>query len=221
MNRAPIIGVVLAGGQSTRLGRRKARLQLPGLEPGSEGPTLTDWAVARLAAVDKVEEVVIAAGDTDMKAEYTDWSVPISVETDGPGCGPAAGVLGAARARPNRSLLVLACDLPLAPVRLLATLAVSRAELAGATTKPHDPRFINPTCALWTPAALNALATRVERGDYRLYPLTRCTRLRVEPVDAGRYYVVEDVLLNVNTAREWERTQDAWRRLADRLHRSV
>lgn len=221
MSRPPIVGVVLAGGQGTRLGQRKAGLRLPGPKPGSAGPTLAHWAVTRLAAVDKVGEVVIATRRGDFQAKSTVHSVPVSVVTDGPGFGPAAGVLGAARARPGKSLLVLACDLPFAPVELLAALAGSRAELAAATTKPQDPRSMNPTCALWTPAALRGLATQVDRGDYRLYTLTCMARLRVEPVDAGPYGVPEEVLLNVNTAREWERMQVTWRRLVDILHRDV
>lgn len=221
MSLAPIVGVVLAGGQSTRLGRPKAVLRLPGVEPGSAGPSLTDWAVTRLSAVDEVREVIIAAAEVDIEAESTDCPVPVSVATDGPGSGPAAGLLGATGARPGRSLLVLACDLPLVPVELLAALAVSRAELAAATTKPQDPRFMNPTCALWTPAALKRLATRVAQGDCRLYPHARRTRFRVEPINAGRYGVSEEVLLNVNTARDWEHTREVWRRLADTLRRSV
>jgi molybdopterin-guanine dinucleotide biosynthesis protein A len=204
----PIVGVVLAGGRSTRLGRRKAGLRLPGLEPGSAGPTLVDWAVARLAAIDGVGEVVIAAGDAGIEAASTDRRIPLSVETDGPGSGPAAGVLGAARARPGRHLLVLACDLPLAPTDLLAELAASGAELAATATNPEDPRSLNPTCALWTPPALERLAVRVEAGDNRLYPLTRCAALRVEPVDARRFGDPDDVLLNVNTAADWERALD-------------
>ena len=114
-------------------------------------------------------------------------------------------MLGAARARPGRNLLALACDLPLVPVDLLSDLAASRADLAPAATDPGDPRSMNPTCALWTPPALERLAARVEEGDNRLYPLTRCAGLRVEPVDAGRFGDPEDVLLNVNTTADWKR----------------
>lgn len=202
-----VVGVVLAGGRSTRLGRRKAGLRLPGLEPDSAGPTLLAWAVTRLAAVDRVGEVVIAAGNAGMEAPSADYSIPVSVGTDGSGSGPAAGVLGAARARPARNLLVLACDLPLVPVDLLSDLAASGADLAPAATDPGDPRSMNPTCALWTPPALERLAARVEEGDNRLYPLTRCAGLRVEPVDAGRFGDPQDVLLNVNTAADWERAR--------------
>lgn len=205
--RGPIVGVVLAGGEGRRLGRNKAVLRLPGSQAGESGPTLVDWGVTRLAAVAAVEEIVVAAGNSGTEVDPVDRGLRVSVAPDGPGSGPAAGVLGAARARPARNLLVLACDLPLVPVDLLSDLAASGADLAPAATDPGDPRSMNPTCALWTAPALQRLAARVEERDNRLYPLTRCAGLRVEPVDAGRFGDPQDVLLNVNTAADWERAR--------------
>ncbi|MCY3591193.1 MAG: molybdenum cofactor guanylyltransferase [Acidobacteria bacterium] len=207
-----IVGVVLAGGEGRRLGGNKAVLRLPRSRSGEPGPTLVDWAVTRLAAVAAVEEIVVAAGDFGAEVGSVDRGLGVSVAPDGPGSGPAAGVLGAARSRPEHRLLVLACDLPLVPVGLLSNLAASDAELAPAAEDPGNPRSMNPTCALWTPPALKRLAVRIEEGDNRLYPLTRCAALRVEPVDAGRFGDPEDVLLNVNTAADWERA----RRLVER-----
>lgn len=210
--RPPIAGVVLAGGAGRRLGGSKAVLRLPGSRSGEPGPTLVDWAVARLAAVADVEEILVAAGDLGAEVRPVDGGLRVSTAPDGPGAGPAAGVLGAGRSRPGHRLLVLACDLPLVPVALLDDLAASDAELAPATTDPGDPRCMNPTCALWAAPALERLAARVEEGDNRLYPLTRYAGLRVEPVDAGRFGDPDDVLLNVNTAADWERA----RRLVER-----
>ena len=210
--RRPIAGVVLAGGEGRRLGGNKAVLRLPRSRSGEPGPTLVDWAVTRLAGVAAVEEIVVAAGDFGAEVGPVDRGLRVSVAPDGPGSGPAAGLLGAARSRPAHRLLVLACDLPLVPVDLLSDLAGSDAELAPAALDPGDPRSMNPTCALWTPPALERLAARVETGDNRLYPLTRCADLRVEPVGAGRFGDPEDVLLNVNTAADWERA----RRLVER-----
>ncbi len=204
MSLGPIVGVVLAGGEGRRLGGSKAVLRLPGSRPGEPGPTLVDWAVTRLAAVAGVGEIVVAAGDFGAEVGPVDPGLRVSVAPDGPGSGPAAGVLGAARSRPGHRLLVLACDLPLVPVDLLADLAGSDCELAPAAIDPGDPRSMNPTCALWAPPALERLAARIEEGDNRLYPLTRCAGLRVERVDAGRFGDPEDVLLNVNTAADWE-----------------
>ncbi len=212
MSLAPIAGVVLAGGEGRRLGGNKAVLRLPRSRSGVPGLTLVDWTVARLAAVAGVEEILVAAGDFGAEVGPVDQGLPVSTAPDGPGAGPAAGVLGAGRSRPGHRLLVLACDLPLVPVALLDDLAASDAELAPATTDPGDPRCMNPTCALWAAPALERLAARIEDGDNRLYPLTRCAGLRVEPVDAGRFGDPEDVLLNVNTAADWERA----RRLVER-----
>ena len=212
MSLASIIGVVLAGGEGRRLGGNKAVLRLSGSRSGGPGPTLVDWAVTRLAAVAAVEEIVVAAGDFGTEVGPVDRGLRVSLTPDGPGSGPAAGVLGAARSRPGHRLLVLACDLPLVPVGLLSSLAAADAELAPAATDPGDPRSMNPTCALWTPPALARLAARIEGGDNRLYPLTRCAELRVEPVAAGRYGDPEDILLNVNTIADWERA----RRLIER-----
>ena len=216
-----IVGVVLAGGEGRRLGGNKAVLRLPGSRPGEPGPTLVDWAVTRLAAIERVGEVVIAASDFGAELGPVDPGLRVSVAPDGPGSGPAAGVLGAVRSRPGHRLLVLACDLPLVPVDLLGDLAGSDAELAPAATDPGDPRSMNPTCALWAPPALERLATRIEDGDNRLYPLTRCAGLRVEPVAAGRYGDAEDILLNVNTAADWERARRLVERESARRSRSA
>ncbi len=207
------VGVVLAGGLGTRLGRRKACLRLPANAGSGRAATLTEWALDRLAAVREVDELVVAAGRRGPgEVPPLASRAAVTIVPDGPGDGPAAGVLGAARSRPERRLLVLACDLPLAPVDLLAALGRSRAELAAATADPDDPRSLNPTCALWTPPALDRLAARVQGGDNRLYPLTRCADLRVEAIDAGAFGDPDDVLLNVNAARNWERAQALLRR---------
>ena len=213
----PLVGVVLAGGAASRLGQSKAGLRLPGRAPEEPGLTLVEWAADRLAAVNGVEEILVAAGDTDSEVDSGGCGrdarvprgrrVPVSVVRDGPASGPAAGVLGAARSRPECRLLVLACDLPLAPVELLDALAASRAELASAASNPADPWSMNPTCALWKPPALRLLERRVATGDFRLYPTLQSSGLRVQAIDAARFGDPKRVLLNVNTADDWERAR--------------
>lgn len=140
------VGVVLAGGASSRMGRDKALLEI-------EGETLLARAARRLREV--CDEVLIAdAGRLG--------GVP-----DGPGRGPAAGLLGAARARPGRSLLVLAVDLPFVPAPLLEELARSAADLA----LPGWSGGVEPLCAFYGPAALAILEERVGRGRLDLWSL--------------------------------------------------
>lgn len=203
----PIVGVVLAGGAGSRLGRSKAGLRLPGGPAGASGPTLVEWAADRLAAAPRIDEVLVAGGGAAIEPPANVRTASVTAVEDGPGSGPAAGILGAARARSGSSLLVFACDLPLAPVGLLSALASSGADLAAAAGDVSDRWTMNLTCALWTPPALSVLATRVAAGDFRLYPLTGCSRLSIEPVAAARFGDPDDVLLNVNTADDWDRAR--------------
>lgn len=222
------MGVVLAGGAGSRIGGNKANLRLPGRSAEDDGPTLVEWAAARLAAVSGVEEILVAAGEAGEEGLALSRDLSLSVVADGPGSGPAAGVLGVARSRTDAALLVLACDLPLAPVELLAALAAclaprslagrqtaspSDADLTAAATDPTDPRSMNPTCALWTPRALTRLEQRVATGDFRLYPTLQDTNLHVQAIDAGRFGDPTRVLLNVNTVADWNSARRAYESL--------
>lgn len=165
------IGVVLAGGASSRMGRDKALLEIG-------GETLVAGAARRLGEI--CDEVLIA----DAGRGLLPGSIP-----DGPGKGPAAGILGAARVRPGHSLLVLAVDLPRVPVTLLAKLAGSDADLA----VPRWEGGLEPLCALYGPAALAALEERVGQGRLDLRTLAETPGLRVRYLEEPG-----EVFLNLN-----------------------
>jgi molybdopterin-guanine dinucleotide biosynthesis protein A len=186
------IGVVLAGGASSRMGRDKASLEM-------EGESLAQRAAGRLALV--CGEVVAADGGRGL--------VPgLRSVADGPGRGPAAGLLGAAAVHPGRPLLVLACDLPAVPVPLLAEIASS----AGDLVLPLWEGGTEPLCALYGPAALALLAERVARGLFSLHDLAAAEGLAVGWLDEERLAVhgrPAEMFLNLNTPEDLER----WRGL--------
>lgn len=155
------------------MGRDKALLEI-------EGEPLLARAVRRLAAV--CDEVLIAdAGRLG--------GIP-----DGPGQGPVAGLLGAARARPGRALLVLAVDLPFVPVPLLEELARSAADLA----LPDWSGGVEPLCALYGPAALDLLEERVGQGRLGLWDLPQEPGLNVCRLDPGEFGDPARIFLNLN-----------------------
>lgn len=159
------------------MGRDKALLEI-------EGETLVARAARRLGEV--CAEVLIADRGTG----------PASVP-DGPGRGPAAGLLGAARARPGRSLLVLAVDLPFVPVPLLKELARSEADLA----IPSWSDGVEPLCAVYGPAALAVLEERVGQGRLDLWSLPDTPGLAVRRLgeeDLRRFGEPARMFLNLN-----------------------
>jgi molybdopterin-guanine dinucleotide biosynthesis protein A len=125
---------------------------------------------------------------------------------DGPGRGPAAGILGAAVAYPGRRLLVLACDLPRVPAPLLAALARSGAEAIDWAV-PRWSGGVEPLCALYGPAALAALASRVESGRLALHALLEeGIAVRVlEGEELAGFGEPGEIFLNLNTPEDWER----------------
>lgn len=183
------VGVVLAGGASVRMGRDKALLPW-------QGGTLAGHAQARLATV--CAAVLIA--DRGRGVLPGTRSVP-----DGPGAGPAAGLMGAAYAVPGRPLLVLACDLPAVPESLLLEL-VERG--AGADlVLPVTTRGPEPLVAWYGPAALAALAVAVARGELALHRLLAEGGLRVtrlEGLELARHGDPAVIFRNVNTEADWQ-----------------
>ena len=192
------VGVVLAGGMSRRLGRDKTSLTLPMLQ----GATLLQWAGKRLAEVTS-EWVVADAG----RGRATDGSVSVP---DGPGAGPAAGLLGAARHFPGRPLLALACDLPFVPSAVLARLV----ELDGDWVVPEGVSGLEPLCALYRPKALDLLERRVQEGRFSLRgladdPALKIRRMNIETLAeyGPEGWSGAALWLNVNRPEDLERVE--------------
>lgn len=198
-----LIGIVLAGGGSHRMGRDKATLEL------LDGETLAAGAARRLAAV--CPEVALA--DRGRQLVPGLLSLP-----DGPGRGPAAGLLGAAHAFPGRPLLALACDLPYVPVALLEELARNDRREDADWALPRWRGGAEPLCALWRPRTLAVLEDRVTRGLYALWSLAEEDRLAVRWLEGDLLHSFgspEEMFLNVNTPEELDRA----RRISDAARR--
>lgn len=180
------VGVVLAGGDSRRMGRDKALLR-------TGGRTWVEDAALRLAEV--CPEVVIA--DRGRRTCPRWPSLP-----DGPGAGPAAGLLGAAAARSGRELLALACDLPRVPVALLRRLADP---FDGDLLAPRWRRGVEPLCARYRPPALELLAAEVAAGRLALHPLLAAPALTVRFVEEEELQAFgepTEIFFNLNRPEE-------------------
>lgn len=197
---APPVGLVLAGGESRRLGSDKAR-----------------WGSAALPAraAETLAKALAAVGPEVAVADRGRGLLPgRSSLADGPGRGPAAGILGGAAAYPGRPLLVLACDLPRVPAGLLAELVRSSGINRIDWALPRWAGGREPLCALYGPAALALLAGRVEQGRFSLHDLDDLEGegglavRHLEGEDLQRFGDPAEIFLNLNTPEDLER----WRR---------
>jgi molybdopterin-guanine dinucleotide biosynthesis protein A len=152
---APLCGLVLAGGRSTRMGRDKAALAYGGGTPQLErAMTLLTARVLRAYVSVRAEQ----------SAEPLRARFPQIVDTH-ENLGPIAGILAAQARHPEAAWLVLACDLPLLDAATLEHLLRSRAPQRAATAyrSSHDG-LPEPLCAIYEPRTREALTGYVAAG---------------------------------------------------------
>lgn len=144
---------MLAGGQSSRMGRDKALLELG-------GRTLIERSVERLRSLG-MEPRICGSGP-----EFARFA-PL-IPDNFPGCGPLAGIEAALAASDATLNLFLAVDLPLLPAEFLSWM-LQRAENSGAAaTVPVFAGRLQPLCAVYSRRMAGILRQWLMRGDYKV-----------------------------------------------------
>jgi len=160
--RADITGLVLAGGRGLRMG---------GADKGLlkwHGRALAWHALARLAP--QVGPLALSANRNTLA--YAAFGVPVWADTVPGFAGPLAGLLSGLQHCSTPWLAVLPCDLPLAPIDLVARLAqalqpgddLAVAACPGADGLPS----VQPLCALIHQRLAPTLSVALARGEHRV-----------------------------------------------------
>ena len=150
-----LLGLVLAGGRSSRMQEDKAALVF------GRGPQLAEAYALLAPRVDRAFVSVRAdQRDEPLRARFP------QVVDGAAGRGPVAGILAAQALDPEAAWLVVACDLPLLDGATLDDLIAGRdaARLATAFRSVHDG-LPEPLCAIWEPASGVPLLRWVESGQ--------------------------------------------------------
>ena len=172
--RDPLHGLVLAGGQSRRMGVDKGLIAYHG------SPQVL-W-LARLLA-DFCASVRVSIGPRQ-QGESGYPALATIVDAD-PGLGPAGGLLSAWKQVPDAAWLLVAVDLPLLDRATLTALTAGRSRARLATAFRHRQGLLEPLCTIWEPAAREVLEQRLKGGDASLRRLLEAGPTRVlEPPSA-------------------------------------
>jgi molybdopterin-guanine dinucleotide biosynthesis protein A len=149
-----LLGLVLAGGRSTRMRSDKAALAY------SARPQL---AVAYELVARHVERALVSVRQ-DQAAEPLRARFPQVID-GAEGRGPIAGIIAAQARRPDAAWLVVACDLPFLDDETLEALIRGRdtRRLATAFRSSHDG-LPEPLCAIYEPASRTAILAQVGSG---------------------------------------------------------
>ncbi len=162
-----VTGVVLAGGDSRRMGRPKAWL------PGADGRPLVELALDALRAAGAREVVVAARDDAAPFARLA--PAPAVVLDRGQDLGPLAGLEAALRATTRAWVLVVACDMPHLDPALLRRIADAalRARPGTLAVVPRVDGRAQPLHAAYHRGALPLVGAALDARALRLMDLVR------------------------------------------------
>ncbi len=198
-----LMGVLLAGGRSSRMGQDKATLQLPGRGTVLEHLLgLVAGLVPQLLVSVRSKEPCAALADSFARAH----GIPVRLIPDRTEeIGPMGGLytsLQVAREEHCQGCLVLSCDVPLLVPGLLTRLVEHREQHPEAlVTALQDARgWLHPLVALWSVEAIAFLEQAMTSGDYSLRRAVPAEHWQAVACTPGE----ELSLANANTPQEWQ-----------------
>ena len=180
-----VAGLILAAGESSRMGSPKALLEF-------RGETLA----ARVA-----ECVRQAAGNVTLigpPERYRELGYNVIADR-APGLGPLGGIYTALSATHSEWNLIIAVDMPLITLELLRGLlddAESSASTADCVIAEHG-ELMEPLCAVYQRRCAMAARRAIDRNTLKMHDFVSNLRLRKHPVADA------EALRNVNTPVEW------------------
>lgn len=192
------LGVVLAGGLSTRYGSPKALATV-------DGTRIVDRAAAALAEV--TDRVVGIANDSDIAL-----ALGLATRPDlHAGLGALGGIHSAltwAQEEERAGALVVACDMPFISVPLLRRMLALAADTDIVAPESGGRRGIEPLCAYYATSCLAAVEAAIARGDTRVISFHDDVRVTRIPLDEVRTFGdAATLFLNVNTPEDRERAE--------------
>ena len=196
----PPLGVILAGGQATRMGGGDKGLRLIGDQ------TLLDHVIARLDP--QVDGLALNANGN--LSRFADLNLPVIADSVDGFAGPLAGVLAGldwAAAQGADTIVTAAADTPFLPCDLVPRLLLAAEGMAhplalAATPDPVRGQARHPTFGLWPVALRDDLRAALGDGVRKVVQWTERHDARVA------MFPDEAAFFNVNTPDDLARAEE-------------
>jgi molybdenum cofactor guanylyltransferase len=191
-------GFVLAGGESTRMGRDKALLELGG------EPLLV--RTARLVGT-VVGKQAVVIGPAELY-----WNLKLAVvQDDWPGAGPLGGIATALRVSQAEWNLMVACDLPYLTQPWLEFLVARARQGRADAVLPINFSGAEPLCAMYHKNCESALRSALENGIRKVTDgLARVRLERIEPEEWREFDADGSLFKNMNSPADYEEAKRRW-----------
>jgi molybdenum cofactor guanylyltransferase len=186
-----IAGFILAGGESSRMGRDKALLELNG------APLIV--RVARL--VESVAGMPVIVGAPE---RFSGLGLEV-IADDWEAAGPLGGIATALRASRAPWNLIVACDLPYLTKAWLDFLVMRGLTSEADALLPVNERGAEPLCAMYRKRCEPAIRTALDRGTRKVTDGLAALRVEdIEPLEWKAFDSEGLLFKNMNTPADYE-----------------
>lgn len=184
-----ILGVILAGGKSSRMGTDKGLVEF-------RGKPLVKYAIDLLHPL--CEEIVISTANVD----YLQFGYQTIADLV-PSCGPMGGMFSVMHSLPAKRYFFLSCDVPHLPSALAKEILLHQ-DNAEIIVPVHSQNRCEPLFGLYSRSVLPSLVRQIEQGNYKLQDLLKTCNTYYfnvpENLNANPLYLFK----NVNTPDDVE-----------------
>ena len=196
-NNSDITGVILAGGQSRRMGFNKAQAEMHG-----------ESMLIRM--IDKLKEItpIIAVSCGTTSYPNIDW---LQIPDEYPQCGPLGGIYSVMKVSNTSLHLVVSCDIPLVSTSLLEYIAASATQSNALITVPIDengqPQMM---CAVYHKDVLPILKQQLDNHVFKMKSLLDLVSVEYIKITKEHPLYQENTFMNVNSPINLEEARKLW-----------
>jgi molybdenum cofactor guanylyltransferase len=188
VNSTDISIVILAGGQSRRMGFNKALLKV-------NGQPLIRILADRMRQL--TDRILISSNDL---TSYRFLNLPV-IEDHFSGHGPLAGLHAAMLRQVSSLYILLACDLPNLPISLLKNMIPLSKGFDAVIPRTSDG-LAHPLCAIYDRTCLPFIQQALERGENKFIETFLNDALSVRWISPEEGHYKETDLANINTPED-------------------
>ena len=192
-----ITGVVLAGGQSKRMGFNKAQAEMFG-----------ESMLIRM--IDKLKEITPTILISSGAVSYPNIPLP-QISDEYPQCGPLGGINSVLKASTTSLNLVVSCDMPLVSIDLLELIVAKAKESKALVTVPvdHDGQ-LQLMCAVYHKDVLPFLQQQMDAQVFKMKSLVDLVVTEYVEVSKDHPLYNEHAFMNVNNPSNLEEARKLW-----------
>ena len=197
LGNADITGVVLAGGQSKRMGFNKAEAEMHG-----------ESMLIRM--IDKLQKItptiVVSSGDIS----YPNISLP-QILDEYTQCGPIGGIYSVLKISSTSLNLIVSCDIPLVSIALLEHIVAKARESKALITLPIDHGGqLQMMCAVYHKDVLPILQQQIDAQTFKMKNLVDLMATEYIKITKEHPLYEENAFINVNNPTNLDEARKLW-----------